>query len=69
MGVEDNDDGEFWMSYEDYIANFTKLEICMLSPDSSGDITSKKWAMEIHQGSWQNHVSAGKTIVLREGQN
>jgi len=59
MMMADADDGEFWMSNDDYTKNFTKLEICMLSPDSAGDSTAKKWAMEIHQGSWQSHVTAG----------
>ena len=57
--MADADDGEFWMSYDDYIKNFTKLEICMLSPDAAGDSNAKKWSMEIHQGTWQKHVSAG----------
>jgi len=59
IGLNYDDDGEFWMSFEDFSTNFTKVEICMLSPDSSGDSDKKTWAMQINQGSWQNYVSAG----------
>ena len=52
----------FWlsrMSYDDFKKYFTKVEICMLSPDSAQDSGKKSWAMEINLGSWQKHVSAG----------
>ena len=49
----------FRMSYDDFKKYFTKVEICMLSPDSAQDSGKKSWAMEINLGSWQNHVSAG----------
>ena len=47
------------MSYNDFMSNFTRVEICMLSPDSAGDSDKKRWEMEINQGTWQKHVSAG----------
>ena len=50
VGISYDDDGEFFMSFEDYIANFTKVEICMLSPDAAGDSSAKKWEMQINQG-------------------
>jgi len=59
IGLTYDDDGEFYMSFEDFMANFTRVEVCMLSPDSAGDTDKKTWAMEVNQGSWQKHVSAG----------
>lgn len=59
IGLTYDDDGEFWMSYNDFMSNFTRVEICMLSPDSAGDSDKKRWEMEINQGTWQKHVSAG----------
>lgn len=59
VGLIYDDDGEFWMSFEDFKSNFTKVEICMLSPDSAGDLSAKRWEMQIFQGSWQKFISAG----------
>ena len=47
------------MSFDDFTKNFTRVEVCMLSPDSAGDSDRKSWEMVINQGSWQKHVSAG----------
>ena len=47
------------MSFEDFKSNYSKVEICMLSPDSAGDLSAKRWEMRINQGTWQKHVSAG----------
>lgn len=47
------------MSFDDFLANYTKVEVCMLSPDSAGDSDKKRWEMQINQGTWQGHVSAG----------
>ena len=59
LGITYDDDGEFWMSFDDFRKNFTRVEVCMLSPDSAGDSDRKSWEMVINQGSWQKHVSAG----------
>lgn len=54
-----DDDGEFWMEFSDFTKNYTRVEVCMLSPDSAGESDRKRWEMQINQGSWQKHVSAG----------
>jgi len=59
LGISYDDDGEFWMSFQDFCANYTKVEVCMLSPDSAGESDKKRWEMQINQGTWQQHVSAG----------
>ena len=47
------------MSFDDFKKEFTRLEICMLSPDSAGDVDRKRWEASAQQGSWQKSVSAG----------
>lgn len=59
LNLSYDDDGEFWMGFSDFCANFTRVEVCMLSPDSAGDSDRKSWEMQINLGSWQQHVSAG----------
>lgn len=56
-------DGEFWMSYHDFIKYFTQLEICNLNPDSlsEDDLNAgkKKWEMSVFEGEWVRGVTAG----------
>lgn len=59
IGLTYDDDGEFWMSFDDFCSNYTKVEVCMLSPDSAGDSDRKSWEMKIQVGSWQSYVTAG----------
>ncbi|KAA0187499.1 Calpain family cysteine protease [Fasciolopsis buskii] len=62
VGLTFDDDGEFWMSFEDFKNNFEKLEICHLGPQS---FSAEKhghqhaWEMCIEHGSWQRRVTAG----------
>jgi len=56
-------DGEFWMSYQDFLKYFDHLEICNLTPDSlideyKSDI-NKKWNLNIFEGQWLTGLSSG----------
>ncbi|XP_054018453.1 calpain-9 isoform X3 [Dryobates pubescens] len=53
------DDGEFWMKFEDFKVHFDKVEICNLTPDALEDSTAHKWEVTIHQGSWVRGATAG----------
>uniref|UniRef100_T1JCQ1 Calpain catalytic domain-containing protein n=1 Tax=Strigamia maritima TaxID=126957 RepID=T1JCQ1_STRMM len=58
LGITFEADGEFWMSYADFIKNFVELEICNLSPDSL-DEPKKCWATHTFDGSWVKGITAG----------
>jgi len=49
------------MSYQDFVKNYQKLEICNLSADSLTDASStdKRWEMTVNDGCWKKRVNAG----------
>ncbi|XP_029450050.1 calpain-9 [Rhinatrema bivittatum] len=53
------DDGEFWMTFEDFKKYFDKVEICNLTPDALDDDATHKWEVMIHEGSWVRGSTAG----------
>jgi calpain len=67
MGLTFAHDGEFWMSYEDFMRNFEKLEICNLGPDVMQEVAEmtgvqaghETWAVNSHDGSWRQGSTAG----------
>lgn len=38
MGLEFAHDGEFWMSFEDFMREWQKMEVCLLGPDVMDEI-------------------------------
>uniref|UniRef100_A0A915AKV4 MSP domain-containing protein n=1 Tax=Parascaris univalens TaxID=6257 RepID=A0A915AKV4_PARUN len=67
MGLVFSHDGEFWMSFDDFMRYFEKMEICNLGPDVMNEISQMTgvhssqttWATNIHEGSWIRYRSAG----------
>ncbi|CAG2199415.1 CAPNN [Mytilus edulis] len=64
IGLTQEDDGEFWMTFGDWQSNFQKLEICNLGPDSLDDdelvkIGKKRWEATSEVGEWIPNVNAG----------
>uniref|UniRef100_A0A673NGI0 Calpain-3 n=1 Tax=Sinocyclocheilus rhinocerous TaxID=307959 RepID=A0A673NGI0_9TELE len=51
--------GEFWMCFEEFKKNFTKLEICNVTPDTLEDDQMLKWNVTTHEGRWVKGCSAG----------
>ncbi|XP_069118055.1 calpain-B-like isoform X12 [Argopecten irradians] len=63
LGLTFDDDGEFWMSFQDWKSEFQKLEICNLGPDSldEDEVQSggKRWEATTESGQWIPRVNAG----------
>ena len=61
IGLTFDHDGEFWMSYRDYLKHFDRMEICNLSPESldDDDGPKRKWITKTFEGEWVAGISAG----------
>ncbi|XP_054192505.1 calpain-8 isoform X2 [Homo sapiens] len=53
------EDGEFWMSLSDFVRQFSRLEICNLSPDSLSSEEVHKWNLVLFNGHWTRGSTAG----------
>ncbi|XP_006276698.1 calpain-8 [Alligator mississippiensis] len=56
---EQSDDGEFWMAFSDFKSQFTRLEICNLSPDTLTSKEVHKWGLTLFSGHWMRGSTAG----------
>uniref|UniRef100_A0A3P9HBS9 Calpain 5a n=1 Tax=Oryzias latipes TaxID=8090 RepID=A0A3P9HBS9_ORYLA len=54
MGVTVDDDGEFWMTFDDFLTNFTDLILCRLINTSYLSL-HKTWEEVVVRGSWRRH--------------
>ncbi|XP_077996689.1 calpain-1 catalytic subunit-like isoform X2 [Glandiceps talaboti] len=54
------DDGEFWMQYQDFTKEFERAEIVNLTPDELSDgVQGKKWDASFSDCRWQKGATAG----------
>ncbi|KAB0341424.1 hypothetical protein FD754_018350 [Muntiacus muntjak] len=53
------EDGEFWMSFSDFLRQFSRLEICNLSLDSLSSEEVHKWNLVLFNGCWTRGSTAG----------
>ncbi|XP_071327401.1 calpain-1 catalytic subunit-like [Trachinotus anak] len=54
-----DDDGEFWMTMEDFCKFYTDLDICCMSPDFLDGNSSSNWKTYTYEGRWVAGTTAG----------
>uniref|UniRef100_A0A158Q8T4 Calpain catalytic domain-containing protein n=1 Tax=Elaeophora elaphi TaxID=1147741 RepID=A0A158Q8T4_9BILA len=67
MGLVFAHDGEFWMSFNDFVRYFEKMEICNLGPEVMDEVyqmtgvqsSQNAWATYTHSGAWVANETAG----------
>nr|XP_060634694.1 calpain-14-like [Anolis sagrei ordinatus] len=58
----DYEDGEFWMSLQDFQTHFVDLMICKLTPDLMSQEDGKKWMCSMQFGKWVKGRTSGGRI-------
>ncbi|XP_056333515.1 calpain-14 [Danio aesculapii] len=53
------DNGEFWMSMEDFCRNFSEMDICCSDVNVLARSLSSSWKTEVHKGQWVMGTTAG----------
>ncbi|XP_033489466.2 calpain-9-like [Epinephelus lanceolatus] len=56
------DDGEFWMTLENFSKFYSDLDICCLCPDFLDGSSSCHWKTSYHEGRWVAGTTAGGCI-------
>uniref|UniRef100_A0A8C9TRT4 Calpain 8 n=1 Tax=Scleropages formosus TaxID=113540 RepID=A0A8C9TRT4_SCLFO len=53
------EDGEFWMAYSDFVKQYSRLEICNLTPDTLNSDSVARWNYCQFEGIWMVGSTAG----------
>ncbi|XP_070835304.1 calpain-1 catalytic subunit-like [Chaetodon trifascialis] len=60
------DDGEFWMTLQDFCKFYSDLDICCLCPDFLDGNSSCHWKTSFYEGRWVAGTTAGGCMNNRE---
>ncbi|XP_066509206.1 calpain-2 catalytic subunit-like [Hoplias malabaricus] len=53
------EDGEFWMSFSEFMQQYSRVEICTLTPDAITSEAVRPWSVCNHTGTWRRGSTAG----------
>ncbi|MCJ8747528.1 hypothetical protein PDJAM_G00154580 [Pangasius djambal] len=53
------EDGEFWMSFSEFQRQYSRIEICTLTPDAIVSDQVKPWSVTNYNGTWRRGSTAG----------
>ncbi|KAM4604088.1 calpain-8 [Polymixia lowei] len=53
------EDGEFWMAFPDFLHQYSRLEICNLTPDTLTSDDVGRWSYSQFEGAWRVGSTAG----------
>ncbi|KAI4891016.1 hypothetical protein NFI96_026723, partial [Prochilodus magdalenae] len=53
------EDGEFWMSFSEFSRQYSRIEICTLTPDAITSDAVKPWSVCNYSGNWRRGSTAG----------
>uniref|UniRef100_A0AAV2JE86 Calpain catalytic domain-containing protein n=1 Tax=Knipowitschia caucasica TaxID=637954 RepID=A0AAV2JE86_KNICA len=59
LGHSVADDGEFWMSLEDFTRLYANLDICSPGPKFLDGTPGSHWDSQVHEGRWVSGTTAG----------
>ncbi|XP_060600519.1 calpain-B-like isoform X3 [Ruditapes philippinarum] len=64
LNIVIEEDGEFWISLDDFIDNFDEVQLCHLQPDAlaqelAADTNKKNWSVTLYHDAWIKGVTAG----------
>ncbi|XP_062378907.1 calpain-1 catalytic subunit-like [Sardina pilchardus] len=60
------EDGEFWMSMEDFCQSYSDMDICCLCPDFLDGESECHWTSKFHDGRWVAGTTAGGCMNYRD---
>ena len=59
LGIYFDHDGEWWMSYDDFVKYFDQLEICNVSPEGTEEQEAANWYVNKLDAEWIGGETAG----------